>query len=150
MTESPSQATESSVNSMPASVHSWISPSRMGREALERSVSPLQNRSNPPPEPETPTVTRTSGLAIWNSSATASAMGKTVLDPSIWTLPVRASPPSRASPPQAARRKTVAPAVPMREGIRFMALSLMVGDLEKAPNPRTKRRRPGHDTVTGM
>src|SRR3954466_1901351 len=48
------------------------------------SVSPRQNFLNPPPVPEIPTVTRTLPfLAAWNSSATASAGGNTVLDPSM-------------------------------------------------------------------
>ena len=34
----------------------------MGREAFERSVSSAQNRSKPPPVPEMPTVTSTSGF----------------------------------------------------------------------------------------
>ena len=40
------------------------------------SVSPRQNFWNPPPVPEMPTVTWTAGLAFWNSSATASLIGK--------------------------------------------------------------------------
>ncbi len=48
------------------------------------SVSPRQNFLNPPPVPEMPTVTRIlPRLAIWNSSATASVIGNTVLEPSI-------------------------------------------------------------------
>jgi hypothetical protein len=39
---------------------------------------------NPPPVPEMPTVTRTfPRFWIWNSSATASVIGNTVLEPSI-------------------------------------------------------------------
>src|SRR5688572_22888446 len=55
----------------------------MGREALDMSVSPRQNFSKPPPVPDVPTVTRAPRLARWNSSATASPMGKTVDEPSI-------------------------------------------------------------------
>ncbi len=48
------------------------------------SVSPRQKRLKPPPVPAMPTVTRTLPfLLIWNSSATASAIGNTVLEPSI-------------------------------------------------------------------
>ena len=54
----------------------------MGLDASLMSVSPRQNFWNPPPVPEMPTVTRMFGLAFWNSSATASLMGKTVLEPS--------------------------------------------------------------------
>ena len=54
------------------------------------SVSPAQNLLNPPPVPEIPTVTRTPGFAIWNSSAIASEIGNTVLEPSIATIPLRA------------------------------------------------------------
>jgi len=53
------------------------------------SVSPLQNFLNPPPVPEIATVTFTPGLAFWNSSATASLMGPTVLEPSTLTVPLR-------------------------------------------------------------
>ena len=49
------------------------------------SVSPRQNFWKPPPVPEMPTVTRVPWLAFWNSSATASLIGNTVLDPSNFT-----------------------------------------------------------------
>jgi hypothetical protein len=55
----------------------------IGRDASLMCVSPRQNFWNPPPVPDTPTVTRTFGCFFWNSSATASVMGNTVLDPSI-------------------------------------------------------------------
>ena len=58
--------------------------------------------------PETPTVTRTFRFAFWYSSATASLMGKTVLEPSTRIIAGVAFsevvPPSRgasAEPPQA-------------------------------------------------
>ena len=48
------------------------------------SVSPRQNFLKPPPVPDMPTVTRTlPRLEIWNSSANASEIGNTVLEPSI-------------------------------------------------------------------
>src|SRR5690606_4608582 len=72
-------------------------PLRIGREALLMSVSPVQKREKPPPVPETPTGTRTSGATFMNSSATASVIGKTVLEPSISTLPLR-SPVDVAAP----------------------------------------------------
>ena len=51
------------------------------------SVSPRQNFLKPPPVPEMPTVTRMAPrLSFWNSSATASVIGKTVLEPSILTI----------------------------------------------------------------
>jgi hypothetical protein len=72
---------------MPASRQACISFSRIGREAPERSVSPRQNFLNPPPVPEMPTVTRIlPRLDFWKSSATASVTGKTVLEPSIFTI----------------------------------------------------------------
>ena len=50
------------------------------------SVSPRQNFLKPPPVPEMPTVTLTAPFfAFWNSSATASVTGKTVLEPSTFT-----------------------------------------------------------------
>ena len=79
----PSKAIGSSMYSMPAFEHASISLALIGRDALLMSVSPRQNFWKPPPVPEMPTVTRTEVLAFWNSSATASLMGKTVLDPSI-------------------------------------------------------------------
>jgi hypothetical protein len=48
------------------------------------SVSPRQNFWKPPPVPEMPTVTLVPGGAR-NSSATASLMGNTVLEPSTRT-----------------------------------------------------------------
>ena len=56
---------------MPASLQIVASSSLIGREAFERSVSPRQKRSKPPPVPETPTVTWTSGCWAWNFSAAA-------------------------------------------------------------------------------
>ena len=50
------QATAISVNSIPAAAHASLSPSLIGRDAFEISVSPLQNRWKPPPDPENPTV----------------------------------------------------------------------------------------------
>jgi hypothetical protein len=55
----------------------------IGREAPAIAISPAQNFLKPPPVPETPMVTRLSRLTFWNSSATASLMGETVLEPSI-------------------------------------------------------------------
>src|SRR6476661_5939445 len=95
---------------MPASAHALRSVSEIGREASLMSVSARQNFWKPPPVPEMPTVTRVPGLAFWNSSATASLIGKTVLLPSSVTT---AWPPPAAGdeawdcdegePPQAAR-----------------------------------------------
>jgi hypothetical protein len=63
----------------------------IGREALEMSVSPRQNFLKPPPVPDTPTVTLyLPRWAFWNSSATASVIGNTVLEPSILTVWARA------------------------------------------------------------
>src|SRR5262245_7993644 len=108
----------SSVISMPPSVQSCNSSRRIGRDAFETSVSPLQNFSNPPPVPEIPTTTFTS-LTLPNSSAAASAMGPTVLDPSTTTSPERSPPlegepddddPSSSPPPQATAITTLATA----------------------------------------
>ena len=54
----------------------------MGRDASEIAVSVRQNFLNQPPVPEVPTVTGMPAFAFWNSSAMASLMGKTVLEPS--------------------------------------------------------------------
>src|SRR6185369_12682548 len=70
--------------SIPAFLQASISVALIGRDASLMSVSPRQNFWNPPPVPEMPTVTFTPGLAFWKSSATASVIGNTVLDPSIW------------------------------------------------------------------
>ena len=51
------------------------------------SVSPAQNFSKPPPVPEVPTVTLTSGFSAWNSSAIRSVSGATVLEPSMRIVP---------------------------------------------------------------
>ena len=84
-TAMPSYAMGSSTNPIPAAAHASISRGRMGRDALEMSVSPAQNFSKPPPVPDTPTVTRASGSTRRYSSATASAIGNTVLEPSTAT-----------------------------------------------------------------
>ena len=87
-TVSASKATGSSMYSMPALpavVHLALRGSAARRS--EMSVSPRQNFLKPPPVPEMPTVTLTCCfLAFWNSSATASVTGKTVLEPSILTI----------------------------------------------------------------
>src|SRR5215210_8808260 len=62
----------------------------IGRDASFMSVSPLQNFLNPPPVPANATVTLTPEFAFWNSSATASVIGYTVLEPSMLTLPDKA------------------------------------------------------------
>ena len=72
-TVSASFATWNSTGSIPAVSQIAASSSSIGREALERSVSPRQKRSKPPPVPETPTVTWTSGFSCWNRSAAAVA-----------------------------------------------------------------------------
>jgi hypothetical protein len=54
----------------------------IGRDAPVIAVSPVQNFLKPPPVPDTPMVTR-AGFPARNSSATASVMGNTVLDPSM-------------------------------------------------------------------
>ena len=95
------QAAETLGPALPASAHAARSDSLIGREASEMWVSPRQNFLKPPPVPEMPTVTRTSRpLAFWNSSATASVTGNTVLEPSICT--VSAAPAAPAAPSSAA------------------------------------------------
>ena len=56
---SASLATWSSTYSTPLESQIADSSSLIGREAFERSVSPRQKRSKPPPVPEMPTVTST-------------------------------------------------------------------------------------------
>ena len=90
ITVRPSMATGISTNSIPLWAQSSASLALMGREASEIFVSPLQNFWKPPPVPETPTVIRTlRRVRIPNSSATASVIGKTVLEPSMAILPWR-------------------------------------------------------------
>src|SRR3954470_4744232 len=87
------------------------SSSLMGREASEMSVSPAQNFSKPPPVPEVPTVTLTSGFSALNSSATPSVRGPTVLEPStrIWPETESLLPPWSSPPPHAATPMATAP-----------------------------------------
>ena len=61
----------------------------MGREASLIWVSPTLKRLKPPPVPDTPTFTWTLGCTFLNSSATASVIGNTVLDPSISIVPAK-------------------------------------------------------------
>ena len=83
-TAMPSLATTTSVYlTPPFSQIGASSSSLIGREASEMSVSPAQNFSKPPPVPDVPTVTCTSGYSSLNSSAAASANGATVDEPSI-------------------------------------------------------------------
>ena len=89
ITVSASVATWNSVYSMPASLQIAASSSLIGREASERSVSPAQKRSKPPPVPEMPTVTWTSGATLANASAAAVVSGPTVDEPSASIEPER-------------------------------------------------------------
>ena len=59
----------------------------IGRDASLMSVSPAQNFVKPPPVPDSLTLMSTPGLAALNSSATASEIGKTVLEPSMTIVP---------------------------------------------------------------
>src|SRR5688572_19570082 len=71
------------------SLHSLASESRIGRDASERSISPLQKREKPPPVPEIPTVTCTPvAPARRKSSAAAVVYGPTVDEPSAVTEPL--------------------------------------------------------------
>src|SRR3546814_7811240 len=76
----------------------------IGRDASEISVSPRQNFVKPPPVPDTPTVTwMLPAVSDWNSSATASVTGYTVLEPSTVTRTCSwRCPPQPASPPATA------------------------------------------------
>ena len=94
--------------STPPSSQSAISSSLIAREALERSVSPAQKRSNPPPVPEMPTVTLAPPSAL-KSSAAFVTNGPTVLEPSAVMTPPP-SPLLSSSPPQPAARGTRASA----------------------------------------
>jgi hypothetical protein len=63
---------------------------------LDRSVSPRQKRSKPPPVPEIPTVTRAPLFFFWKLSAAAIAYGPTVLEPSAVIVPLSAVTPAAA------------------------------------------------------
>ena len=60
----------------------------MGLDASAMSVSPAVNRLNPAPVPPNPTLILTLGCSLRNSSATATVIGKTVLEPSISIVPL--------------------------------------------------------------
>ena len=85
-TDNPSNATCNSTYSIPFALHAAISASLIGRDASQISISPTTNFFKPPPVPERPTVTRTLGCSVLKSSATASVIGYTVLEPSTWML----------------------------------------------------------------
>ena len=69
-------------------LHTAASRSRIGRDASERSISPRQKRSKPPPVPEIPTVMLTlPAPALRKSSAAAVVYGPTVDDPSAVIVP---------------------------------------------------------------
>jgi hypothetical protein len=91
---------------MPAFSHCSTSVGLIGREASEMSVSPAQNFLKPPPVPEMPTVTCTFGATLRNSSATASVIGKTVLDPSTAMRPERSA--ANVSPARPVSRSAAA------------------------------------------
>ena len=74
---------------MPFASHAAFSSSLIGREASDRSVSPLQNFSKPPPVPEMPTVTWTPEFAAPKASAAAVVSGPTVEEPSAEMVPDR-------------------------------------------------------------
>src|SRR5687767_306441 len=89
----------SSIQATLALAQASVSCGLIGREASEISVSSRQNFWNPPPVPVVPTVTLVPGLAFWNSSATASVTGATVLEPSaVITEDGAAAPPAGEEP----------------------------------------------------
>ncbi len=63
------------------------------------SISSRQNFWKPPPVPEMPTVMRVPLCSRWNSSATASVTGNTVLDPSTVMTAEDSTPASGAGAP---------------------------------------------------
>ena len=67
------------------------------------SVSPTQNFLKPPPVPEMPTVTLSAGLTARNSSATASVMRYTVLEPSMRTPSAASAVGDHTQSPEASR-----------------------------------------------
>src|SRR6187431_615290 len=73
-------------------VPSFASSALIGREASLMSVSPAQNFVKPPPVPDSLTLRSTPGLAALKSSAAASEIGRTVLEPSMTIVPVTAAP----------------------------------------------------------
>jgi len=76
--------------------------------------------------PEKATVTCTPEFAFWNSSATASVIGYTVLEPSMEMSPVRAGPEGLAAePPQAAMNRAAGAATLSFFMVLFMVLSLI-------------------------
>jgi hypothetical protein len=98
----PSFATVIASQRTPFERHCWCSLALIGREAFDKSISLRQNRSNPPPVPEMPTVTCTPLFLRWNISAAAVVKGPTVLDPSAVIRPLRASRPAKPDVVQAA------------------------------------------------
>jgi hypothetical protein len=104
-----SKATGSSMYSMPLALASSISFAVMGRLASQMSISLRRNFLNPPLVPDSPTVTWTFLVAIWNSSATAAEIGKTVLDPSIliWVWAMAEAAATRREPTNPTRRVKV-------------------------------------------
>src|SRR3712207_9154882 len=101
----------SSVYWPPPFLQRSISSCSIGREALEMSVCPWQNFSNPPPVPAVPTETLTSGDSSRKTSPAEEVSGSTVEEPSTTTSPDALVPPLDSPsldapllwPPQAAR-----------------------------------------------
>ena len=95
------------------------------------SVSPTVNRLNPPPVPEMETLACTLGCILLNSSATASEIGPTVLEPSISIAPLKVLCPVGPSLVQAtAKPRSSAPATRTRNprtlDIPFLNPSLLL------------------------
>src|SRR5688572_29274820 len=89
----------------------------IGRDASLISISPRPNFLKPPPVPERATEIFISGLDLRNSSATASVIGYTVLEPSIWIWPLASFVSVCWLPPQAASSITNRPAIAERKNI---------------------------------
>jgi hypothetical protein len=111
---------------MPFFLQSASSSSRMGRDAPVMSISPLANFLKPPPVPDLPTVGCTFGCAFANSSATASEIGSTVLEPSMRIVPesvdcVLVAPFPEDGFPHAAKNNTAAHATIAHSSRGFMA-----------------------------
>ena len=126
-TVSASFATWNSTYSTSFSAQIAASSSLIGREAFDRSVSPAQKRSKPPPVPLIPTVT-SMPVSSRKPSAAAVTYGPTVLEPSAVTTlddPPSSLPPHPAAtseqgherpiPVQGACSACVAPLFPVLE-----------------------------------
>src|ERR687897_2918542 len=121
MTVRPSDATCSSMYSIPFCSQMAISSSSMAREASEMSISPSQKSVNPSPVPGPSTAMLTSGFSPLKASAASDEIGSTVYEPEMLIDPETSPPPSGSEPESVPASAPASSSSPQAAAVRLKA-----------------------------